>query len=100
MNERVQMVVDMLPVFYELQGRDAYMTVLDDEAVVCGYVIPNGVAPQKKIGDKFIDPSGAYDEVMRTGKSKYNYLPKEVMGEAFVLSAFPTFSFSRERLPL
>ena len=83
MNERVQMVVDMLPVFYELQGRDAYMTVLDDEAVVCGYVIPNGVAPQKKIGDKFIDPSGAYDEVMRTGKSKYNYLPKEVMGEAF-----------------
>lgn len=83
MNEQVQKVVDLLPVIYELVGKDAFMTVLDDASIVQGFAIPKGTAPQMAVGDKFTDASGGFDEVMRTGKSKFNYLPKEVMGEAF-----------------
>lgn len=83
MNEQLQKVVDVLPIIHELIGGKAFMEVLDDQAIIQCFAIPEGVAPQHAVGDKFVDVSGGFDEVMRTGKSKFNYLPKEVMGEAF-----------------
>lgn len=83
MNKEVEKLVSLLPVIKESFSNDTYLTVIDDESIVCGFAVPDGVIPQIKIGSKFADPSGGFDEVMRTGVRKYNYLPKEVMGDAF-----------------
>ncbi|MCQ2493499.1 MAG: methyl-accepting chemotaxis protein [Lachnospiraceae bacterium] len=83
MNSEVERCTQMLPIIRQLFGSDVYMSVLDADGIVCGYSVPDNEAPKMKIGTKFVDPSGGFEEVMRTGKRKYNYLPKEVMGEAF-----------------
>lgn len=83
MNYEVEKIVSVLSVIRQLFERDVYITVLDQEGMVCGYSIPDGVRPQMEIGSKFSDPTAGFDEVLRTGKRKYNLLPKEVMGEAF-----------------
>lgn len=83
MNQEIEKIVSMLPVMRQLFEQDIYLTVLDRDGIICGYSIPEGARPHLSIGSKFSDPSGAFNEVMRTGKRKYNYLPKEAMGEAF-----------------
>lgn len=83
MNDKVLQVVEMLPLIRGIYGDDAYIEVLDDESVIRGYSIPDGVAPQVQVGQVFKDPTGGCDEVLRTGVKKVNYLPAEVMGEPF-----------------
>lgn len=83
MNEKLKQVVDVLPVIRQLFERDVYITVMDADAIIQGYVIPDGERPKMSVGEVFHDPSGAYNEVMRTGRRVHNRLPKEVMGEAF-----------------
>lgn len=83
MDREIEKIVSILPIIKQLYDRDMYITVLDRDGVVCGYSIPDGKRPQMEIGSRFHDPSGCFDEVIRTGKRKYNYLPKEVMGEVF-----------------
>lgn len=83
MNQEVKKVVDSLPVIRQILDNKSYITVMDNEGIVQGYIIPDGERPQMEIGTRFQDPSGGFDEVIRTGKRKYNYLPKEVMGTAF-----------------
>ena len=82
-NEELKKIIDALPLIKQLFSHEAFLTVMDTKGVVRGYVIPDGQKPMLKIGEVFRDPSGAFDEVIRTGKAKHNYLPKEVMGEAF-----------------
>lgn len=88
MNEQLKQVVDVLPLIKQLFGDKAFITVIDAQSIVLGYAIPDSVLqaggePAVNVGDTFSDPSGAFDEVIRTGKPKFNYLPKEVMGEPF-----------------
>lgn len=83
MNERVQSVVDNLEIIKQLYDKPAFITVIDKDGVVAGYSIPKGEKPKLNVGDVFEDPSGAFDRVIREGIRVYNYLPKEVMGEAF-----------------
>lgn len=83
MNKRLEQLVDSLPVIRQLFDKDVYLTIMDAHKTVQGYVVPEGVKPQLSVGDVFRDPSGALDEVLRTGRSKHNCLRKEVMGEAF-----------------
>lgn len=83
MNEKLEKVVEMLPVIKEITDENSYLTVMDSDSIVRGFAVPDGEKPLKQIGEVFTDPSGAFDEVLRTGKKKYNYLPKEVMGVAF-----------------
>lgn len=82
-NEKVQQVIDNLPVIQQLFAHDVFLTVLDEDARIQGFAIPNGAMPQFNVGDKFVDPTGAYRDVMRNGIKKHNCLPPEVMGEAF-----------------
>lgn len=91
MNQEVEKIVSVLPVIRQLFSQELYITVLDRDGVVCGYSIPEGTRPQVEVGSRFRDPSGGFDEVMRTGMRKYNYLPKEVMGEAFEGYLVPIF---------
>ena len=83
MNEELKKVVDALPVIKQIVDDISYITVMDRDGIIQGYAIPDGEKPMLEIGKKVDDPSGAFDEVIRTGKRKFNYLPKEVMGMDF-----------------
>lgn len=82
-NEQLKRMVDALPVIKQLFSQDVFLTVMDAEGIVRGYSIPDGQKPMLNVGDVFHDPSGAFDQVISTGRSRHNYLPKEAMGEAF-----------------
>lgn len=82
-NERVQNVVDNLEIIRQLYDKALYLTVMDDAGTIVGFSIPDGEVPKKQIGEVFQDPSGALDRVLKEGVTVHNYLPKEVMGEAF-----------------
>ena len=83
MNEKLENLVNELPMIKKLFTHDVYLTVLDINKVMVGYVIPDGASPRLKVGDVFKDSTGVLDNVLRTGKPQHNYLPKEIMGEAF-----------------
>lgn len=83
LNEELKQIINILPLIKQLFDHDVYITVMDSEGIVEGYSVPDGVKPLLNVGDKFHDPSGAFQEVIRTGLTKHNRLPKEVMGEAF-----------------
>ena len=82
-NEKVEKIVDLVPLISQLFEHDVYITVMDTDGVIEGYFVPDDVTPKFHIGDTFHDPSGAFRDVIRTGQAKHNYLPKDVMGEAF-----------------
>ena len=82
-NEQLTKIVEILPVIKQLFEHDVFITVLDKNGVMQGYSVPDGVTPMMRVGQVFQDPSGAFNEVIKTGRRKHNYLPKEVMGEAF-----------------
>ncbi|MDE7268095.1 MAG: hypothetical protein K2N89_11580 [Lachnospiraceae bacterium] len=82
-NERLTQIIENLPVIRQLFEQDVYLSVLDKKGVIQGFSVPDGVRPMLSVGQSFQDPSGAFNEVIRTGKRKHNELPAEVMGEAF-----------------
>lgn len=83
MQQQLENVVSLLPIIQQLFTQDVYLSVLDSDSVVCGYAIPSGAKPILEIGKKFVDTTGAIDAVIRSGKRRYNLLPKEIMGESF-----------------
>lgn len=80
MDEKLQNIVDNLDIISQLFDRDLFISVLDKDGIVQGFSLPVGVPPQAEVGSVFEDPSGAFDEVIRRGITKHNYLPREVMG--------------------
>ncbi|MDE7252360.1 MAG: hypothetical protein K2O32_05380 [Acetatifactor sp.] len=83
MNAVLQKFVDVLPIVRNMVNENSYITVLDTEGTVMGFAIPEGERPMCPVGSHFEDPTGAFEEVIRTGGKRYNRLPKEVMGAAF-----------------
>ena len=83
MNEKLEKVVELLPVLKDMVGKEAIITVYDTEGCVLGYELPEGSQPILKIGERFHDPSGGFDKALRTGEVVHNFLPAEVMGEPF-----------------
>lgn len=94
-NEKLQSVIDSLPVIRGLFDGNVYMTVLDEEQRMQGYSIPDGETPQYEIGDVVEDGTQGCREVLRTGVKKHNILPKEVMGTAFEGDIVPIKDGSR-----
>ncbi len=82
-SEKLTQIVEFLPVIRQLFEQDVYLSVLDRDGIIQGFSVPDGVPPMLRVGQKFEDPSGGFSEVIRTGRRKHNYLPEEVMGEAF-----------------
>ncbi len=82
-NEKLQEMVESLPLIRQLFSHDVYLMVMDANSVLMGYSIPEGEKPILSVGDVFHDTTGALPEVLRTGRTRHNYLPDEVMGEAF-----------------
>lgn len=82
-NREVMKVIEVLPTIYEMLDDTARVTIMDTRGTILGFKGPDNGEVLREIGDHMDDPSGAYEEVIRTGRRKYNYLPKEVMGVAF-----------------
>lgn len=80
MNIKLQNIVENLDIIKQLFDKDLIISVLDENGVVQGFSLPDGVPPQVEVGSVFEDPSGIFDEVIRKGITKHNYLPKEVLG--------------------
>ncbi len=80
MNTKLQNIVDNLGIIRQLFDKELIISVLDENGVVLGFSLPEGLPPQAEVGSVFRDPSGTFDEVIRKGITKHNYLPKEVMG--------------------
>lgn len=80
MNIKLQNIVDNLDIIRQLFDKELMISVLDENGVVQGFSLPDGVPPQVEVGSVFEDPSGIFDEVIRKGITKHNYLPKEVLG--------------------
>ena len=80
MNAKLQNFVDNLDIIRQLFDKELIISVLDQNGVVQGFSLPEGLPPQAEVGSVFKDPSGTFDEVIRRGITKHNYLPKEVMG--------------------
>lgn len=82
-NQKLDNLVNELPMLQKLFSQDVYLTVMDKDKTVLGFAVPDGARPILSVGDTFKDPSGVLDEVLSTGRKRHNCLPKEVMGEAF-----------------
>jgi len=83
MNEKLAKIVELMPVIHDIAGEEMIITVYDTEGYILGYALPKDMTPMLKVGDKFEDPSGSFDRVIRTGEKIHNILPAEVMGEPF-----------------
>lgn len=83
LNEQLNHVIKVLPLIKQLYENDVYIMVVDENKIVQGFSVPDGERPKKNIGEYFDDPTGILSEVLRTGHKKHNFLPKEVLGEAF-----------------
>lgn len=83
MCEKLQSVIDSLPVIKQLYEPDAFVTVVDAESIMCGFIIPDDAQPQLAIGEKFEDPTGVLQEVLRTGVKQHNKLPAGALGDEF-----------------
>ncbi len=83
LRERLESVINELPMLRQMFEQDVYITVIDRDGIIRGFSLPDGATPIMKVGDRFVDPTGAFQEVIATGRPKKNHLPKEVMGETF-----------------
>lgn len=83
LNEQLAHIIDALPVIRQLFEDNVYLMVLDSDGIIQGFSLPEGERPRKNIGDVFVDPSGAMNEVLRTGVAKHNILPASAVGEVF-----------------
>ncbi len=79
-NEKLQTLIDALPVIKELYGEQTFFSVIDKEKIIRAFVLPAGVKASTQVGEEFVDPTHALDEVLRTGKKKFNKLPADVIG--------------------
>lgn len=83
MHEKLEKLIEDLPIIKQLFGNDAFIMVVDKKGVVQGYAIPNGATPQFRVGELFHDPSGVLDKVLKTGESQHNSLTREARKEIF-----------------
>lgn len=84
MNVKLKEFVENLETIRQLFDGEGNISVLDSTGVVLGYALPKGAkrSESMEIGKKFIDPTGAFEKVIKTGKKVHNYLPKNVAGIA------------------
>ncbi len=83
MSDRLNEIIELLPLIQMTYKIPAIMTVLDENHILRGFVMIPGMKPQLSVGDEFVDPTGAVEKALRTGEKIHNFLPAEVMGEAY-----------------
>lgn len=82
MNKELEKIIAQMDMIRECCDREVVVAVLDKDKYVVGFSMPPQHPPVLKVGDKFDDPTGALDKVLRRGVKMHNVLPKEVVGNA------------------
>lgn len=84
MNEKLQSILDNLDLIRQLNSgeEEVVVSLLDRDGIVLGCSAPASIPQSVAVGERFNDPTGAFDMVINTGKTKHNILPKEVVGIA------------------
>ncbi len=82
MNDKLKNIADNVDTIRLLGDKDSMISVMDRDGVVVAASMPESIPPQMEVGERFDDPTGAFDEVMRTGRPKHNVLPKDALGIA------------------
>lgn len=83
MSDKLNEIIELLPIIQMTYKTPAIMTVLDDNHILRGFLMIPGMKPQLSVGDEFVDPTGAVERALKTGEKIHNFLPAEVMGEAY-----------------
>lgn len=81
MNKCIAELVNNMPLLQAMYKTPALLTIIDTDGIMQGYILPPGLKPVMKVGDKFEDPTGGIERAISTGKKIHNVLPKEVMGD-------------------
>lgn len=82
MNKELEKIVAQMDLIRNCCDRDVVVAVIDKEQHIVGFSMPPGYPPVMKVGDKFTDPTGVLDKVLRRGVKIHNVLPKEAVGNA------------------
>lgn len=82
MNEKLKSMVENIEVIRQLYDEECNITVIDSDGIILGYALPKGKERKEsmRVGKKLVDPTGAFDKAIRTGRKVHNILPKEVTG--------------------
>ena len=82
MSEKLEDIIKYLDYIRLTQERESIVTVIDKDGITRGYSSPEHIPPAVAVGEKFGDPTGAFDRCIQTGRVVHNILPKEVVGMA------------------
>lgn len=91
MNAKINELIKFLPLIQQMSGINPTIYVWDKEGVVQGLCSSDILPVGFEIGHKLEDKNDKIFEAIRTGKSFYNKVPKEVLGIAFEGSIIPIF---------
>lgn len=89
MNEVLEKYLDKLDVIRQSQVKDCVISLLDADGVIVGASLPTGFPETVKIGEKLIDPTGAFTKCIKTGQTVHNVLPKDVVGSTMEGNLIP-----------
>ena len=91
MNEKLQELINWIPVFQSMTGIDAAITIWDTQGVVQAFYPAKSFGLHFEVGFEFPDKNDKLYEVMKTGKALYSKLPKEAVGVAIEASITPIY---------
>ena len=91
MNRKIKELIEFLPLIQQMSGVNPTIYIWDKEGVVQGSYSSDPSHSGYEIGYKLEDKSDKIHEALRTGKSFYNKVPKEVLGVAIEGTITPVF---------
>lgn len=91
MNNRLQEIINCVPLFKQASRTDCAICVWDHNGVVQAYFKSAELDIKFEVGFKVPDPNDPIYQAINTGKQIYNKLPKEAFGVAFEGTITPIF---------
>ena len=81
MNEKLEQIIDLLPLMTNFFDNDVFITVIDSDYVVQGYYVPEGEKSYYRVGDRYEDDKGGLlKAVFRDGRRRQFLLDDSYMG--------------------
>ena len=91
MNKKLQEIIEWAPFIKKMANIDAAICVWNKEGIVEAYFKSKSINVDFPVGYRVEDPNDDIYTVLRTGKERYNKIPKEAFGVAFEGKILPIF---------
>lgn len=91
MNQKLQEMINCAPLVKQMTGVDAAICVWNTDAVAIAFFKAEKLEFEFEVGYQVEDKNDPICQVLRTGKTQYNRVPKEVFGTAIEGSIVPIF---------